>query len=193
MSDSLITKKAIAQALKEVCCTKPFDKISIADITEACGLNRQSFYYHFQDKYELLSWIYYHENFSKITADISFENWDLKILEMLKIMEHEKVFYGNTLKEQQHTFESYLLEMTKALLEEAVDALDKKKKLTAVDREFYAEFYAYGICGVMISWALKGMKVSPESLASHLKKMAQDSEKAALSWLALNVGQQPVD
>ena len=53
MSDSLITKKAIAGALKTVCKEKAFDKISIADITAACGLNRQTFYYHFQDKYEL--------------------------------------------------------------------------------------------------------------------------------------------
>lgn len=54
MSESLITKKAIAQALKNLCRDKAFDKISIADITTACGLNRQTFYYHFQDKYELL-------------------------------------------------------------------------------------------------------------------------------------------
>ena len=90
MSDSLITKKAIAAALKQVCREKPFDKISIADITAVCGLNRQTFYYHFQDKYELLSWIYYNENFSKITEDITFDNWDQKFLEMLRIMEKEK-------------------------------------------------------------------------------------------------------
>ena len=55
MSDALITKRAIAEALKKICREKPFDKISIADITSDCGLNRQTFYYHFQDKYELLS------------------------------------------------------------------------------------------------------------------------------------------
>ena len=53
MSDSLITKRAIAEALKQVCKEKPFDKISISDITAVCGLNRQTFYYHYQDKYEL--------------------------------------------------------------------------------------------------------------------------------------------
>ena len=44
MSDSFITKKAIASALKELCRTKPFEKISIADITSICHLNRQTFY-----------------------------------------------------------------------------------------------------------------------------------------------------
>ena len=188
MSESLITKKAIVQALKEVCRTKPFDKISVTDITEICGLNRQSFYYHFQDKYELLSWIYYYENFSKITEDISFENWDLKILEMLGIMEREKGFYCNTLKEQQHTFESYLLDMAKTLFMEAIVRLDERKKLTEEEREFYGEFYAYGICGVIISWGLKGMKQPPEEVARRLKKLAEDSEKAALLW---KLGQQP--
>ena len=37
MSDSVLTKKAIATALKELTATKPFDKISISDITKACG------------------------------------------------------------------------------------------------------------------------------------------------------------
>ena len=57
MSDSLITKKAIAAALKQVCREKPFDKISIADITAVCGLNRQTFYYHFNGIPELLRWM----------------------------------------------------------------------------------------------------------------------------------------
>ena len=61
MPDSNITKHAIAAALKELCREKSFDKISIADITSTCGLNRQTFYYHFEDKYELLNWIYYTE------------------------------------------------------------------------------------------------------------------------------------
>lgn len=177
MSDSLITKKAIAAALKQVCREKPFDKISITDITAVCGLNRQTFYYHFQDKYELLSWIYYNENFSRITEDITFDNWDQKILEMLKIMEQEKAFYVNTMKEQEHTFESYLFEMAKALFLEAIARLDEKDRLSDVEREFDAEFYAYGICGVIVSWAQRGMRIKPEVVAEHLKGLAKDTER----------------
>ena len=179
MSDSLITKKAIAQALKTVCREKAFDKISIADITAACGLNRQTFYYHFQDKYELLSWIYYTENFSRITEDISFENWNAKILELLQIMADEQTFYMNTLKEQEKTFESYLFDMAKALFIDAIDALDTGRKLALEEKEFDAEFYAYGICGVIMRWAEKGMKIAPEVVSTHLKSLASDSGQLA--------------
>lgn len=181
MSDSNITKKAISEALKQLCKEKPFDKISVADITAACGLNRQTFYYHFQDKYELLSWIYYNENFSKITEDIGFDNWDKKILQMLKLMKKDKGFYSNTLREQEHTFESYLFEMAKALFVEAIDQMDELKKLTDIEKEFDAEFYAYGICGMIISWAQNGMKIPPETVAARLKCLARDREQIVLT------------
>lgn len=177
MSDSLITKRAIAEALKRLCIEKPFDKISISDITAACGLNRQTFYYHFQDKYELLSWIYYNENFSKIADDITFKNWDQKILELLLIMRKERSFYINTIKEQEHTFESYLFEMAKVLFSEAIVRLDEGGRLTKEERDFDAEFYAYGICGVILSWAEAGMKMEPELVAGRLKSLAKATER----------------
>ena len=43
MADSNITKKALADALKELMDTKPFHKISVSDICERCQMNRKSF------------------------------------------------------------------------------------------------------------------------------------------------------
>ena len=97
MSDSLITKKAIAQCLKNLAAEKSFLKISIGDITAACGLNRQTFYYHFQDKYELLDWIYYEECFVPILDGITFDNWHLRIKQLLDTLKKEKVFYSNVI------------------------------------------------------------------------------------------------
>ena len=177
MSDSLITKNAIAAALKALCKGKAFEKISIADITTECGLNRQTFYYHFQDKYELLSWMYYHENFEKITEGISLDNWDRKILQMLEIMEADKSFYTNTIKEPEHTFESYLFELTKALFSEAIPKLNPDGKLKDEELEFDAEFYAYGICGVIVSWTVSGMKRKPEDVVGRLKNLSKYTER----------------
>ena len=47
----------IAFAFKELLLEKSIDKITINDITEKCGINRQTFYYHFHDIYELIEWI----------------------------------------------------------------------------------------------------------------------------------------
>lgn len=43
MSESLITKQAISNGLKQVMKEKTFDKVRISDITKACGLNAKRF------------------------------------------------------------------------------------------------------------------------------------------------------
>jgi len=48
------TKKALAAALKKMMEVKPIDKITVKDLVEICGVNRQTFYYHFDDVYDLL-------------------------------------------------------------------------------------------------------------------------------------------
>lgn len=58
MAESIITKKALASSLKKLLEVMPFEKITIADICEGCGMNRKSFYYHFRDKYDLVNWIF---------------------------------------------------------------------------------------------------------------------------------------
>lgn len=36
--------------------TKPLNRITINEIVDSCGLNRKTFYYHFEDIYDLLKW-----------------------------------------------------------------------------------------------------------------------------------------
>ena len=51
MSD--LTKKALGASLKKILLQKPLEKITITDLTNDCGVNRQTFYYHFHDIYDL--------------------------------------------------------------------------------------------------------------------------------------------
>lgn len=53
---SQITKRALEQSLKNLLLKKPLNKITISDIAEDCGINRMTFYYHFQDIYDLVEW-----------------------------------------------------------------------------------------------------------------------------------------
>ncbi|MCI8589873.1 MAG: TetR family transcriptional regulator [Clostridiales bacterium] len=43
------TAKAIKESFIKLLNEKPLNKISVKDIVEDCGINRNSFYYHFQD------------------------------------------------------------------------------------------------------------------------------------------------
>lgn len=58
---SLKTKRALAESLKKLMRTKPFSKITVTEIVNDCGVNRKTFYYHFEDIYALLRWIFEEE------------------------------------------------------------------------------------------------------------------------------------
>ena len=56
-SSSQETKRALAASLKKLMNKKPLSKITINEIVQDCGLNRNSFYYHFEDIYALFKWM----------------------------------------------------------------------------------------------------------------------------------------
>jgi len=180
MSDSYITKKAIAHGFKELMKEKVFDKITIQDITRVCGLNRQTFYYHFQDKYELVDWIFYNEAITLISDDLTYKNWDQKVLVLLHHMKKESHFYVNTLKiSMESGFQEYLFRVTKELFGSLI--LQIYEQIEMEEIEFIASFYAFGISGTIIFWARNGMKETPEELVSELRFLSEGTQKFAAS------------
>ena len=180
MSDSTITKRAIAASLKELTKRKAFDKITIHEITEFCGLNRQTFYYHFKDKYELVDWIYYNETISIIMQDLTYENWDQKVLLMLKNMKQDKYFYESTLKlSVESGFRNYLFRIATELFMDIVGRIELNTDYLENEKTFISEFYAFGIVEVIISWAQHGMRETPEYITKQLVNVAQGTKKFA--------------
>jgi probable dihydroxyacetone kinase regulator len=179
MSESLITKKAIASGMKELTKKKSFDKITVSDITEACGLNRQTFYYHFQDKFELVDWIYYNETIS-IIYNLDYDNWDSKVLEMLTKIKAEDYFYISTLRATVgNEFREYLFRVTVEFFCDLIERVATNADMGEEEIRFIAEFYAFGIVGVIISWAQKGMKETPEYITEQLRNLVNGTERFA--------------
>ena len=55
------TKHAIKEALVRLLDDRPFDKISVRDLVDECGISRNTFYYHYHDVYEVLEDIFEEE------------------------------------------------------------------------------------------------------------------------------------
>ena len=167
----------LAESFKSLALRVPIDKITIKQITDGAGVIRPTFYNHFSDKYELLDWIYYNETFVPLTADISFGNWDEKLYELLQIMRKHKAFYMNTIKCSDNFFEEYLLKMLTTLFETAVEDLDVRGQLTPEKKRLAAKIFAYGLTGVVIEWAMGGMKADEKVLSENMKELVENIER----------------
>lgn len=95
MSD---TKRRLAMALKELLQEKPLKKITIQDIVERSHMTRQSFYYHFQDIYEVLELICQYELVDRISykEDETFSEW---LEHLVVLVEENRWFYRKLLLE----------------------------------------------------------------------------------------------
>ena len=54
---TLKTKTMIAASLKKFMAKKALGKITVSEIVADCNINRKTFYYHFEDIYDLLKWM----------------------------------------------------------------------------------------------------------------------------------------
>lgn len=112
MPDSNLTKRALAQALKGLMEKKPFSRISVGDICEACGMNRKSFYYHFKDKYDLVNWIFTTEYLEFLDIGRFSSGWEL-FEDLCLYFYQERAFYRPAFQiTGQNSFSSFLGEVT---------------------------------------------------------------------------------
>ena len=84
------TKKTLADALKRLLEKKPLAKITVSDIIRECGLNRKTFYYHFQDIHELLKWMLNQEAIARIKSFSAAMEFEEGMLFLLKYIEENR-------------------------------------------------------------------------------------------------------
>lgn len=182
MSDSEITKKAIAMSIKDLMKTIPLNKISIQEIVDNCGLNRQTFYYHFSDKFDLVNWIYYTEVMKSIGDCKSYENWSDGMHKTLLYLSNNKAFYINALNTPgQNAFDKYFFNITFELIIGVVKDLSKDMTISENDKKFIADFYTHAFVGIIVQWIKKGMELPPQTVAFKLKEIVDGSMLGALS------------
>lgn len=168
MSDSQLTKKALSQAMKELMAQRPMEKIKINDIVKRCHMNRQSFYYHFKDKYDLVNWIYYTEFVSNIQNSLDKPDWEL-LEEICEFFYNNRVFYSNALKVTgQNSFSEYFSQVLHPIILAHVNEIFPNDE----NKDFYATFYADAIRVSIKRWLLEGAKIPPHEFVRLLMNAA---------------------
>lgn len=163
------TKRALAASLKRLLAEKPLSKITITDITEDCEVNRQTFYYHFKDIYDLVEWIYTSEAAKALDGKKTHDTWQQGFLQIFMYVSENKNFIINTYGSLSRAhLDRFLLEETYQLLIGVVEELAADIPVREDDKQFIANFYKYGFVGQMLEWIGKGMKEKPEEIVNHL-------------------------
>lgn len=175
MSRDNLTKQAFMRALLALCGRHDFSQITVAMIAQEVGMHRQTFYYHFQDKYDLLAYTYQEISFHFLDQDqVNLENWREQTEKMLKSIVQHRHFYLNTATNGQNTLMLTFSQVVRARLEDMLQDLDPEQSLSDYDRTFYAEFFGYGCGGVLLDWIVGNFKTRPTEIGQKLSKLIVD-------------------
>lgn len=166
MSESLITKKALAASLKELMAALPFEKISVGDICEHCGMSRKSFYYHFKDKYDLVNWIFNIEFLTAAQSKTYGDVWDF-LADICGYFYDNKAFYISALQvEGQNSFTEYFYDVFQPVVSEYL----KDEFADPLYSDFYATFFTDGMRVALIRWLKENAKIEPADFVALFRR-----------------------
>lgn len=170
------TKMALEASLKRLMLQKPFEKITINDLTKDCGISRMTFYNHFRDIYDLVEWSCEEDGKQALRDNKTYDTWQEGLLLIFEAVLANKPFilsvYRSVSREQ---IETYLFGLTCGLIENVVEEKSVGRDITEEEKRFIAEVYKYSFVGIMLDWVKQGMKEQPELLVDKLSTALQGS------------------
>ena len=78
------TQKQLETAMKALIAKKNLDSITVQELSDAANVNKKTFYYHFQNMSDFLSWMYSAGLTSLMDAEgVTAENWPAHLKKVL--------------------------------------------------------------------------------------------------------------
>lgn len=179
---SQVTKRALEQSLKNLLLKKPLTKITINDIAEDCGINRMTFYYHFNDIYDLVEWSCLEDARKALEEKKTYDTWQQGFLQIFEAVRENKPFIINVYRcVHREQVEKYLKPLVDNLLLGVINEEAAEIAVRDEDKKFIAQIYSYIFIGLMLDWIKDDMKEDPEKIVSRLAMLIKGSVPAALS------------
>lgn len=156
------TKKAIIDSFIELISERPFDKITVKDIVTRCGVNRNTFYYYFEDVYALVDELFQIETQNILGNAADYDTWQEAFLKAIDFVHNNRRgiyhLYNSISREQ---VETYLNKVTYNNILIYIKRITEDLSPAEKDVEIVTAFYSHALVGMTLDWLNDGMKGDP--------------------------------
>ena len=186
------TKVAMSNALKGLLKKKKLSKITINDIASACNISRMTFYYHFQDIYDLTEWTLEEAAGRAIGENRTYESWQQGFEGLLRELQANQTLILNIYRSMdREMIERYLLKKAESLLMPVVEHESHGLPVNEENKRRVAIFYSYAFLGVLMEWVGKGMAAPPREVVKMVSAIVQGDFRNSLENLGKLETQHP--
>jgi Transcriptional regulator len=174
-------KEMFAESLKKMLEKKPLNHITVKDIVEDCGVSRQAFYYHFDDIYQLVEWIFTEEATEALANNRDIDTWQQGYCHVLEQMQRNKVLVTNVFSSISRDYlENFMYNVLYAIIYPVVEEQAEGYVIDDSHKAFIARFYSLAVVAIGLDWVRKGMKECPAEIAEQVSVLVKGDFKKAL-------------
>lgn len=159
-------KPMIAEAFIRLSKQKNIDKITVKDLVEACGISRQTFYYHFQDILEVIEWSLDQAFSHLLEQSLAADDPEAVLRGFLETSEESAELLQKLLHSQKREqVERLLVRSVRTYLKEVIERRGPVPGLSYEDMDTALSFCTYGVVGCCSRAARKRAPTAPPRTA----------------------------
>lgn len=173
------TKLLLAQSLQQLMTSLPLEKISVNDIVDHAAVGRNTFYYHFEDKYALVNW-YFQTGITRFLAGrAAYTDFESLMTALEEYFRQNRTFYTNALE---YTGQNCLQEYIFSFLSELY--IQRGRELLQEDDgaplTLLGHFLAGASLGILLPWVRDGMKGHFSWNVDHVEQLLRNAPRQVL-------------
>lgn len=171
-SSSDRTKRSLGAALKDQMAKKSLEQITIQELTEQCGVQRRAFYYHFEDIYALVKWMFQEEVISLLQQQEGVLLWQEGLLQLFHYLEENRAVCLCVLRSTGcDVLKRFFRADLEAIFNRALEETAAHLKLD-LDPDGIPLFVC-ALGGIMEAWLLGVFPDTPEAMVARINEFLQ--------------------
>ena len=169
------TKEVIIRTLLELLNEKPLTKITVKDIVERCGVNRNTFYYHFRDIPDVMYFTLKREVDRIMSSQMEIGSFMEGLVLLVERMgENKKAILHIYRSADKEIMAKYLRELAEYIITQYAGKDSELMRIPEEDRKLLMHYEKCVIVGMLLDWMDQGMKYD---LADYARRLNAISEK----------------
>lgn len=174
------TRDAIIKSFLGLLNNKPVSKITVKDIVEDCGINRNSFYYHFQDLPTLIEALLHEEADRIINENASLDSFEECLMATLSLALNHKNAVLHLYQAEHSLYSRYLDRIAEYAVGKYIDTALGAFVISGEDRKIIIHYYKCLLVGMVLDWMNSGMQYDLRSRVGRACELFDGSMQEAI-------------
>lgn len=179
------TRQQIMTAFIELLNRCPMERISVKDVVAACGISRNTFYYHYRDLYALLADVFEQEALQVLSENDDGMNWQDAFIRSTRFaLNNRKAIYHVYNSVNRDMLSRYFFRVSEDVVGRVVRRYAEGLDVDESDLRYITIFYKHAIVGIIVEWLQSDMRTEPEKAIRRLGEIFDGNIRTCLERVA---------